>query len=410
MRGLKSNKIVLVILFTFQYSLYVDGFALLSHEAIIDDSWEQSLKPLLRKKYPDATELQIKNARAYVYGGALIPDIGYSPFGSLQFSHLVHYIRSGDFIIAALEEATNVNEYAFALGLLCHYTADVYGHSLGTNLAVPILFPRLKEKYGDTVSFEQGSIEHSRTEFSFDVLQTAKGNYSPVSQVNFIGFEVSEPVLERAFHKTYGLHLNQVFKSFPLAVNSFRFSVKQLLPELTKDAWKLRNSFIITLNPVADKTSYTRKIKTKIYNQDGLAPKIKSNIITLLIGTIPKVGPFKKIKIKEPLDKVEQIFTRSFERILSSYSLTLKKLENNKAVLANLNYDTGKASRRGDYLLADKSYYSLLKKLKRKHSLKMNGELKAYLLTYYNTPATANHVKPFKQRKTAKMVALLKEQ
>ncbi len=400
---------ILGVIFMLQFPLFTNGFALLSHEAIIDASWEKSIAPLLKEKYPASTVEDLQKAKAFVYGGSLIADIGYFPFGCLQFTNLVHYVRSGDLVMNAINEAQNINEYAFAIGMLCHYIADEYGHSTGTNLAVPILFPKLKKEFGDTVSYEQAPIAHARAEFGFDVLQTAKGNYSSESQIKFIGFDVSEPLLERAFFKTYGMKLNEVFKNFSLSINSFRFSAKQLFPELTRDAWKLRKSIITEANPLADKASYTKKIKTKGYNK-GVVPHIKSNLITLIIGIIPKVGPFKKMKFKEPVDNVEKIFEQSFDRILNHYSSTLKKLQNDTVLLSNINYDTGQPSIQGEYRLADKSYFRLLKKLKRKDFLNMDNELKKDLLAYYSSPFTHSKNKSYKLQKTSKMIAALRAQ
>ncbi|HEX9344946.1 MAG TPA: hypothetical protein VF900_03430, partial [Candidatus Acidoferrum sp.] len=93
----------------------VHAYAVLAHEAIIDVTWEMHIKPLLLKKFPQATEEDLSRAQAYAYGGAIIQDLGYYPYGSPFFSDLTHYIRSGDFIQALLRDAKDVHEYAFAL-------------------------------------------------------------------------------------------------------------------------------------------------------------------------------------------------------------------------------------------------------------------------------------------------------
>jgi hypothetical protein len=195
------------LLFTVPCSAY----SVLTHEAIIDGSWEKSILPLLKLKYPNSTEEQLQEAHAYAYGGAIIQDLGYYPFGSKFFSDLVHYVRSGDFVNALLDEATDVNEYAFAIGALSHYVADNYGHSLGTNIAVPLTYPKDQEKYRNLVTYAEDRITHLRMEFSFDVLQTVRGNYASLAYHNFIGFKVSRNLLERAFMKTYGLDIKDVF-------------------------------------------------------------------------------------------------------------------------------------------------------------------------------------------------------
>src|ERR1700761_7971962 len=185
-----------------------NAYSILTHEAIIDASWEKSLQPLLKKKFPQATEADLKLAHSYAYGGSLMTDIGYSPYGSTYFTNLIHYVRSGDFVENLLSEAQNINEYAFALGALSHYLTDKYGHSLGTNMAVPIVYPKIGQKFGSVVTYDEDNTSHKRMEFAFDVLQTARGNYLPQSYHDFIGFNVARPVLERAFLKTYGEDIN----------------------------------------------------------------------------------------------------------------------------------------------------------------------------------------------------------
>jgi len=99
--------------------------------------------------------------------------MGYYPYGSPFFSGLTHYIRSGDFIQALLRDSKDINEFAFAIGALAHYAADNDGHRLGINRAVPVLYPGLRKKFGDSVSFEDDRLAHVKTEFGFDVLQIA---------------------------------------------------------------------------------------------------------------------------------------------------------------------------------------------------------------------------------------------
>jgi hypothetical protein len=394
------HKIITVNMFMKKYIIFIalsitiipsftHGFALLSHEAIIDATWEKTIKPLLKQKYPFSTEEQLKEARSYLYGGSLIPDIGYYPFGSLFFTHLVHYVRSGDFVNAVLNEAQNIDEYAFGLGLLCHYNADKYGHSLGTNVALPILFPKMGEKYGKSVTYEEAPTEHIRTEFGFDVLQTAKGNYESKKQHDIIGFNVSEPVLERAFLKTYGMDLKEVFNSLPLAIETFRFTVKEMFPELTKDAWKVRKSVITKINPLADQASYTQKMDRKSYNKEFGKPQLKSSFLALVIGILPKVGPLAGLKFKEPVEEAEKLFDSSFNAILNHYSESLKKLGTGSIAIDNINYDTGKKTSAGDYELADKSYYKLLTEQKSEKYKNMNNGLRENFLSFYSNPQIA---------------------
>src|SRR5215510_2584952 len=135
--------IVVTSLMVLCLSQIASGYSVLTHQAIIDSSWDNSIKPLLLKRYPGATAEQLREAHAYAYGGAIIQDMGYYPFGSRFFTDLAHYVRSGDFIESLINESSNLNEYAFAIGALAHYAADNNGHSIGVNRAVPLEYPKL---------------------------------------------------------------------------------------------------------------------------------------------------------------------------------------------------------------------------------------------------------------------------
>lgn len=126
------------------------AYSVLTHEEIVDLLWTDELSPLLLKRFPTLTEDQLKEAHGYAYGGAVIQDLGYYPFGSVEFSNLVHYVRSGDFVRELLLQSQDANEYAFALGALAHYTADIVGHP-AVNQAVSIQYSKLRAKYGNSV-------------------------------------------------------------------------------------------------------------------------------------------------------------------------------------------------------------------------------------------------------------------
>ena len=211
------------------------GYSVLTHEEIIDLLWDQQIKALLLARFPDATPDDLMEAHAYAYGGSVIQDIGYYPFGSHLFSDLTHYVRTGDFVKAMLDNAQTLDEYAFALGALSHYVSDVNGHPY-INLSVGIQFPKLAGRYGPAVPYDVDHKAHLTTEFGFDVLQVAKGRYAPEDYHNFIGFEVSAPLLERAFYDTYGIKLTEVMPHEELAIGTYRRSVSRVLPEMTKVA------------------------------------------------------------------------------------------------------------------------------------------------------------------------------
>src|SRR5438270_10093373 len=150
------------------------GYSVLSHEAIIDAAWDASIKPILLQRYAGASEEDLRKAHAFAYGGSIIQDMGYYPFGSHLFTDLVHYVRSGDFILNEISDAQDMNELAFALGSLSHYAADTIGHPDATNLVVPMLYPRMREKFGRVATYEDNPADHLKVEFSFDVAEVAE--------------------------------------------------------------------------------------------------------------------------------------------------------------------------------------------------------------------------------------------
>lgn len=387
------------------------AYSVLTHEAIIDASWEKSILPLLKLKYPNSTEEQLQEAHAYAYGGAIIQDLGYYPFGSKFFSDLVHYVRSGDFVNALLDEATDVNEYAFAIGALSHYVADNYGHSLGTNIAVPLTYPKDQEKYGNLVTYAEDHITHLRMEFSFDVLQTVRGNYASLAYHNFIGFKVSRNLLERAFMKTYGLDIKDVFCNFSVSIEIFRWTVKNLIPEATKYAWIIKQSEInqTKLSITAKKFRY-KMIKANYYEEGGKKhrkPFVFTWIFSRILEIFPKIGPLKGLRFNKPEKEAEKLFVQSFDTTMIHNTSYLKKLTKGKIILKNTDLDTGNTTEPGEYSLADDSYRKLLLKLKKKRFNHLNDSVKDNIVLFYSHPSLTI-AKEKRSRVRKKMIKALK--
>jgi hypothetical protein len=206
-------------------------YSVLRHEEIVDLPWTDTLRPLVLSRYPDLSEDQIKEAHAYAYGDAVTPDLGYYPFGSVEFSNLVHYVRTGDFVRKLILESQNPDEYAFALGALARYASDITGHP-----AVAIQYPKLRAKFGNSVTLADDKTAHLKTEIEFDMVQVAKNRYASQQYRDFIGFQVSKHLLERVFPVVYGVELKDVLTHEDLAVGSYRFAISRMIPEMTKVA------------------------------------------------------------------------------------------------------------------------------------------------------------------------------
>src|SRR5216117_1860504 len=300
-RGIKRlpSLVRLILVFPIAVLLAVPApvyaYAVLSHEAIIDAAWETHIRPLLLKKFPQATEEDLSRAQAYAYGGAIIQDLGYYPYGSHFFSDLTHYVRSGDFILALLRDANDIYEYGFALGAMAHYAADNNGHRIGTNRAVPLLYPHLKKKYGDSVTYEQDKLAHTKTEFGFDVLEVARERFAPDSYHDFIGFEVAQRLLERAFQETYGLELKSVLLDEEKTLTSYRHAVSKLLPKATRIAWHLKKDEIKDDLPGMTKRKFLYNLKRsnfeKEWGKDYKRPSPGERFLAFLYLLLPKWEP-----------------------------------------------------------------------------------------------------------------------
>jgi hypothetical protein len=366
------------------------GNSVLTHEEIIDLLWEDQLKPLLLEKYPGTTPDALRVAHGYAYGGSLIQDLGYYPFGNRLFSDLVHYVRSGDFVQALLDEATDVNEYAFALGALGHYTADIVGHPT-VNAAVAQEFPKLKAKFGPAITFAQDPRAHIRTEFGFDIVQVAKGRYTSDAYHDFIGFQVSKPVLERAFLKTYGIKLGDVFGSVDLSIGTFRRSISTIIPEMTRVALLAKRDELVKENPSLARKKFLYNLKRAEYEKQWgkgyQKPGFGARILALMFKLIPKAGPFKAIAFKMPSPETETLYLKSVNSSVAQYRAYLQDLRAGKLVLDNRDFDTGKRTSAGEYRLTDEAYATLLTRLADHKFAGANTALQQNILAFYEPPA-----------------------
>ncbi len=373
----------------------------MAHEAIIDASWDTGIKPLLLRRFPNASSDELRQAHAYAYGGAIIQDLGYYPHGSHLFSDLVHYVRSGDFIEAMLRDANDLNEYAFALGALSHYSADNEGHKLAVNRAVPLLYPELRRKYGDVVTYAEDPLAHLKTEFGFDVIEVAKGRYAPDSYRDFIGFEVSKPLLQRAFLETYCVNLNTVFKDFDRSVNSYRYDVSTIIPKATRVAWQLKKDEIQRDEPTMTRQKFLYHLSRASYEKKwGLSydkPGLGTKIVALIIRIIPKIGPLKALKFRTPTPQAENMLMASFNAAMDNYAMNLKAVPKGNINLPDTNFDTGDPIKPGTYTLADAAYADLLDYLQKDQFRGITPELRANILQYYSDTgvsfATKKHPK-----------------
>jgi hypothetical protein len=363
------------------------AYSVLTHEEIVDLVWTSQISPLLLKRFPALTEDQLKLAHSYAYGGAVIQDLGYYPFGSVEFSNLVHYVRSGDFVRELLAQSQDANEYAFALGALAHYASDIAGHP-AVNAAVAIQYPKLRAKYGNSVKYAEDHTAHLKTEFGFDMVQVAKNRYASQQYHDFIGFQVSKPLLERTFPLIYGVELKDVLAHEDLAIGSYRFAVSRMIPEMTRVALRTHGKDMMKEKPDFAKEKFLYRLSRsdyekewgKDYKKDGF----KTRFLAILLRFMPKIGPFKALAFNNPTAQTEDMYFKSINTTVDQYHIYLTQIGAGSLELANTDFDTGKETKAAEYSLTDETYAKLLGQLTARKFDLTSPDLRANILNFYS--------------------------
>lgn len=377
------------LLFVFLCSGIGNGYSILTHEEIIDLLWVDQLRPLLVSRFPQASDEELKQAHSYAYGGSVVQDMGYYPFGNKFFSDLVHYVRTGDFVAALIHNSSDLNEYAFALGALAHYAADNSGHPT-INRVVAITFPKLRTKFGPEVTYFDDPTAHIRTEFGFDMVQVAKNRYTSDNFHDFIGFNISKPVLERAFEQTYGLQLHDVMPNEDLAIGTFRRAISKLIPDMTRVALLSRRKEIVRDTPNFNEKEFLYHLSRANYQKEWgngyRKPGFGSRILAFFLKIVPKVGPFKAVAFQIPSTQTEDMYIKSINTTVDDYGGLLREQKAGHLKIENLDFDTGRETRAGEYSLADKTYAHLLNDLAKRDFDQASPELRQNILAFYADP------------------------
>ena len=390
---------ILVILLMCRGGVF--AYSVLTHEEIVDLFWTDAIRPLLLKRYPESSEDQLKEAHAYAYGGAVIQDLGYYPFGNAEFSDLAHYVRSGDFVRELLLESQDVNEYAMALGALSHYASDIAGHP-AVNQAVSSHYPKLRAKFGKSVKYAQDKTAHLKTEFGFDMVQVAKNRYASEQYHDFIGFKVSKPLLERVFPIVYGVELKDVLSHADLAIGSYRYFISRLIPEMAQVALKTHKKDMMSETPTPARKKFLYRLSRSDYERnwgkDYKKPGTCIRIMAGLLRFMPKFGPFEALAFNNPTQQEEELYFKSINTTVDQYRAFLEGVRTDSLLAPNRDLDDGNKTKSGEYTLTDIEYAKLLARLsKRKFDL-ATADLRADILRFYSDLSAPNETKKDKVR------------
>src|ERR1700757_87124 len=307
-RRLSRTVVLLLLILAIPWNRQAIAYSLLTHEQLIDLTWKGSIVPLLLSRYPNLTPAQLDEARAYAYGGCVIQDIGYYPFGDASFSDLTHYVRSGDFVVNLFRNAQNADELAFAVGALSHYIGDAVGHAEATNLAVPVEFPKLRAKYGDTVNYAEGKHQHVQTEFAFDINEIAHHRVAPVRFLRHIGLAVSMRQLALAFYQTYGITENFAGRR-RINTRGYRFAVHTFIPRIAYAETLLHRKHEPPDPTSPDVIELEKETAEVAQDNNWQIYRRKAGIGTYtlagLLFIVPKVGPLTLAAVKGPTQQTE---------------------------------------------------------------------------------------------------------
>lgn len=376
------------------------SYSLLTHEEIVDILWQDEIQPLLLKRYPAATTAQLHEAHAYAYGGSLIQDMGYYPFGKVFFSDLAHCVRTGDFVSNLLHEATNLDELAFALGALAHYSSDNSGHPL-VNHCVALCFPKLRAKYGESVTYEDNPRAHLQTEFGFDITQVAKQRYTSDRYHDFIGFQVSKPLLGRAFYRTYGIQLEEALGHVDFAIGTFRRAVSRVIPEMTRAAVSAYHPELVRENHNFNKKLFLYNLSRAQYDKEWgkeyRKPGLLARALGIIVRVIPKFGFLNALAFKLPTPQTEDLYIQSVNKTVANYHRLLRESDGDDLHLPNTNCDTGRPAKACEYDMCDKTYARLLEAIVKRGLEDVPPDLRTNILTFF--AGADKHKRTHKQRK-----------
>jgi hypothetical protein len=393
----------------------VSAYSLLTHEQLIDLTWKDSIVPLLLSRYPGLTPQQLDEARAYAYGGCVIQDIGYYPFGDVSFSNLTHYVRSGDFVVNLFRNAHSADELAFAIGALSHYVGDSIGHSQATNLAVPIEFPQLGARFGPQVSYAEGKHQHVQTEFAFDINEIAHHRFAPLPYLRHIGLQVPIKQLALAYYQTYGLTEDfSTTEGRRFNVRAYRFATRSFIPRIAYAVTLLHRSHepadIETPEAIDIRKQANEVAIENNWQQYRRKAGIGTYALAGLIFILPKFGSLKLVAVKGPNAATEADYMQSLARSNTALRRLLSRFtppsnpNNTSSIqpaasttddlrsldpqhpLPNRDLDTGRIVQPGGYSLTDSTYADLLHRITRQPDQPIPPGIKQDIEAYYANP------------------------
>jgi hypothetical protein len=407
--------ILLVGLLAFVAPPHTYAYSILTHEQLIDLLWSSDILPMLHTRFPDARPEDLRLARKYAYGGALLADAGYYPKGEPYTANLTHYVLAGDFVTNLFRNATDVYELAFAVGALTHYVGDTIGHSTATNPSVAIAFPNLVKPGGTQigtdglpeaiVTYEDGEAQYKQVEVGFDINSLNHKRFIPKKIMDRIGFDVPLQQFTYAFYQTYGLQVDFTHTDSSLNLHAYAGDAKGVITEGIYAIASKHKKDGPDESSIAELPEFQAMIANAEaeghWNKYKRAGGFESKAMIVVLGVDPAI-PIARVEM--PITTTQRMYIRSVLQSVKLLKQILKtpvapterfiplwpsdQSNSSPTSLPNFNLDTGHLEPSRAYRLTDDAYFDLLGRIVANPTWPIPPSTKTAIQTYFSDSDT----------------------
>uniref|UniRef100_Q023A3 Uncharacterized protein n=1 Tax=Solibacter usitatus (strain Ellin6076) TaxID=234267 RepID=Q023A3_SOLUE len=241
-------------------------------------------------------------------------------------------------------------------------------------------------KFGNSVTYTDDHISHSKTEFAFDVFQASRGRYASEGYKDFVGFQVSKRVLQQAFLDTHGMKLEHVFLKrrpgdrvvpSPGGTHTSLAHQSRVANQRAGDSQGTSGS-----HPQGIFYNLSRSSFEKTWGSTYQRPGFGSRVLATLFRIVPRIGPFKALAFEPLTAETEKLYMAGFNASIDRHRELLGSVGAGRLNLPNDNFDVGDATKAGSYRLTDAAYAKLLHQLDG-HYPELPKELRTNILAFY---------------------------
>jgi len=229
-----------------------------------------------------------------------------------------------------------------------------------------------------------------QTEFAFDVNQLSKLRFAPSAYLRYVGLNVPNTLLRKAFFETYGLDLPDIIGTRQATLRVYRFAARRFLPNIARAEVVLHKKSFPADVPSPELDTLTKDLLQASADNDWERfrnpPGIGTHIFAGFIYILPKVGALKLLAIQGPQVQTEDLYIKSVNHSINSVRYTLAHFDTIQRYLPNRDLDTGFVVKPGGYRLTDETFARLLEKLAEHSERPIPAQVKHDIIAYYANP------------------------